>query len=61
MVARWLDEASMPDRVTVVVLLPHRGGAVAGTVSASGRHGHGGFDLGRRQRGEKVYGAHAHT
>ena len=53
MVARQLDEVSTPDRVAVVVPLRRHGGAMAGTVLASGHHGHGGFGLGRRQRGGK--------
>jgi hypothetical protein len=56
MVARRLDEASTPGRVTVVVPLLHRGGAEAGTVSAFGHHSHSGFGLEGGREGEEVCG-----
>jgi hypothetical protein len=54
MVARRLDEASTPGRVTVEVPLLHRGGAEAGTVSAFGHESHSGFGLEGGREGEEV-------
>jgi hypothetical protein len=56
MVARRLDEASTPGRITVVVPLLHRGGAEAGTVSAFEHHSHSDFGLEGGREGEEVCG-----